>query len=306
MSNSLRNEKIQKWTLARKGRMSLLASLLEMDKQLLYRMVTDFRLSTHLINEIEKKQKEVEGLEVECIREFDYLKRFAAKGHGRIAKLAQKMGEPTHRMYGLVKATGDSRYLLIQYGTQQVMKAVTEIEREFKGRYNKGQINIKDFLTKEVRGKNYTLKEIECLAGKFKEHADFANHDAAVICQKIGEDKYKVLSMGFDTQLPELCQSHICEKENPHIHALTMAVLNLHREPVKETGELIAFGHSAPCPSCAKRLNKRGIAQVYCYFEPELLDGLVLLAKNRVPVIKINLVNSTFKQINKELLHDAA
>ena len=158
MSNSLRNEKIQKWTLARKGRMSLLASLLEMDKQLLYRMVTDFRLSTHLINEIEKKQKEVEGLEVECIREFDYLKRFAAKGHGRIAKLAQKMGEPTHRMYGLVKATGDSRYLLIQYGTQQVMKAVTEIEREFKGRYNKGQINIKDFLTKEVRGKKYTLK----------------------------------------------------------------------------------------------------------------------------------------------------
>lgn len=297
MSNSLRNEKIKKWTLARKGRMSLLAKMLKMDKQQLYRQVNDYRLSPDLIAKIEVQQKEIHKLEIECIRKFEYLKRFAARKQGRITKLSKKLGVPLHKVRELTHATGDSRYLMLQYGTKRVMTAMREVEKDY-SRYSDNTRPIKTFLTREVIAKSYTLKQIEELAGKIKDLADHGNHDAAFICQSVGRNKYKILSTGFDSKQMDMCKSHICDHSDPHLHAFTLCDLNFPKKDLPGVGEVVAFGHSAPCPTCAQRLYVRGVSKVYCYFEPERMGGLDLLAKHGIPVLKINVANGSTKKIN--------
>lgn len=295
----LRNEKIKKWVGMRKGRTSLLADLVGVKRTNLHNQIFENRLSPELVQMIERRQIEIEDMEKACLRQFPFFKRYIQKGEGRLARLSAKLELSSETLRGLSLARGDSRYLLMKYGVQKIRAAMQECELERKNAsYTLEKIDVKAYVTATVKKKLHSLSEIIDLANVIKENADFGNHDAAVICRVMGGDRYKVLSIGFDTVFSDMCKSHVCEKKNRHIHALMFAAISLSKKAAAETGELMCFTHNAPCPNCAARIIPMGVKAVYCLYEPELMDGLNTLAKNNVPVIKVNLATKTHTQIN--------
>lgn len=294
-------EKLKKWVLARKGRLLLLSQKMNMDKNHLYAMLFRDTLSAELVILATEKQREVEQLEKLCIQKFPYFKRFVKKGNGRIPRLAEKMGVSAIRLRRLAKAEGDARYLMIGLGVTHTMQAIREVERDyFRYQVEGSGGGIKSIVTHDMRRSRYSINQIQSIADEIKARADYANQDAAVIFSKDG-DKYRLVCAGYDTQFDDMCTSHICDKENPHIHAATMAFLNFPKKQdvTRDTGELFVFMHGAPCVQCAERLNMLGVSAVYCYFEPEYPAGINLLAQNGVPVYKINIVTGEQYRINK-------
>lgn len=299
----LRNEKIKKWVGMRKGRTTLLAELVNVKRTDLYKLIFDNRMSPELIYLIERRQIEIEDMEKECIRQFPYFKRFIMKGEGRLARLAAKLEVSGEILRGLARARGDSRYLLMKYGVQKVRSAMQECEKaRQQSSYSHEKLDVKAYVTDTVKKKFHSLSEIIDLANVVKENADFGNHDAAIICRVVGEDRYKVLSIGFDTVFTDMCKSHVCEKKNRHIHALMFAAVSLSKKVVAEIESLICFTHNAPCPNCAARIIPLGIKAVYCLYEPELMDGLKALSRNNIPVIKVNVYSKTQTQINDAVI----
>lgn len=295
----LRNERIKKWVLARKGRISLLSIMLNKDRGNLHVMIFKNRLSPELILDIEQKQTEIEGLERDCIKQFPFFKRFIMKSEGRVGKLSEKLNISCEVLRGLARAKGDSRYRLIKYGVSRIYEAMRECENERKATsYSTEKIDVKAYVTSTVKKSHHSLDDLINLVGVIKENADFGNHDAAVIFREVGEGRYKVVSIGFDTVFTGMCKSHICEKQNPHLHATMFAAVGVPKNTTDSTGQLMLISHSAPCQNCATRLLNTGIRKAYCFFEPELMGGLNLLARHDVPVIKINLYNKTQQQIN--------
>jgi len=304
-NNVLRIGKLKKWIGGRKGRLSLLAQLLGQEKSKLYSMIHENRLSVDFMEQIEAKQKEAEELEKECLKKFPYLKRFINKGEGRVPLLAKKLGLSVNTVRNFGKAYGDSRFVLIKYDVSRVMAAIRECENERnRACYSYEKLDVKKYLSTQIKKSLHTLEQVMQIADLVKEHADFGNHDSAVICRIIGEDKYKIISIGFDTKFSDMCRSHVCDKSTPHIHAAMFAALNVPKQHINEVGGLMVYSHSAPCPNCANRLHSLGMAKMYCLFEPELMGGLYFLEENNIPVIKYNLVTKEHKQINS--LSDAA
>ena len=301
----LRNARIKKWVEARKGRMSMIAQMIDKDRASLYNLIYDNKMSPELIQVIETNQVFAETLEKDCIKQFPFFKRHVMKGDGRVPRLAKKLNVSCEVIRGLARAKGDGRYLMIKYGTDKIIQAIRECENERSNTsYSKEKIDVRAFLTNEVKRKYHTLDEVIHLANMIKENADFGNHDAAVICRVMGEDRYKVISIGFDTVFTDMCKGHICEKKNPHLHAALFASLNIPKHEREKTEQLIVFSHNAPCPTCTKRLITAGISKAYCLYEPELMYGLHDFARHNVPVIKINMYTKTQTQINAD--QDAA
>jgi tRNA(Arg) A34 adenosine deaminase TadA len=299
VGNVLQIGKIKKWIGGRKGRLTLLAHLLGKEKSKLYSMIYENRLSVELIQEIETKQKEAETLEKECLKNFPYLKRFINRGEGRVTQLAKRLGVSANTIRNLGNARGDSRFVLIKYGVSQVMVAMRECDKQrTRACYSYEKIDMKKYFSTQIKKSVHTLEQVMQIADSVKEHADFGNHDSAVVCRIMGENKYKIISIGFDTKFSDMCRSHVCDKSNPHMHAAMFAALNVQKQHINEVGGLMVYSHSAPCPNCANRLHSIGIAKMYCLFEPELMDGLHFLAQNNIPVIKYNLVTKKHKQIN--------
>lgn len=297
----LRNERIKKWVEARKGRMSLLAQMVDKNRTSLYSLIYENKMSPELIQVIESNQVFVEKMEKDCIKKFPLFKRHVMKGDGRVPRLSKKLNISCDVIRGLARAKGDKRYLLIKHGVDKVMNAIRECEKEQGGTsYSKEKIDIRAFLTTKVKKSHHNLDEIISLAQVVKENADFGNHDAAVICRDMGEGRYKILSIGFDTVFSNMCKSHVCEKKNPHLHAPYFAALTIPKQVQVTTEPLVLVSLVAPCPNCTKRLLLAGVSKVYCLFEPELIDGLQQFAREGVPVIKINLYEKTQMQINAD------
>ncbi|MEX5443545.1 hypothetical protein WCE14_09260 [Acinetobacter schindleri] len=298
-NNILKIELFKKWVGARKGRMSLLATLLGKNKKALYAIIHENRMSPDLMRAVEAQKLVIQELEQECIKQFPYFVRFVRKGEGRMSRLAEKLEVSTNAIRGLAHAKKDGRFLLINYGVKRVVNAIRDIEQERRNAsYSHEKMDVKAYISEQVRRRNYSLSEVMQLADQIKQHADAGNQDAAVICRVMGEGKYRILSVGFDTHFSDMCKSHVCDQSNPHIHASLFAALSLPKKERDQVGYLMQFSHSAPCPGCAKRLINLGIAEVYCYFEPELLDGVQEMGDLGIPVYKYNVVHKTVKTIN--------
>ncbi len=296
-----RNELIRKWVANRRGRMTILAGLVGKNRENLYRLIHENRIAPDLLEIIERKQIEIEGLERECIQYFTFFKRFIMKGEGRVARLAEKLKVSSEILRGLARAKGDARYGLLRYGTSQVKAAIRECETErTESSYNREKIDIRAYVTATVKKKHHSLNDVIDLVQVIRENADFGNHDAAVVCRKVSDDRYKVEAIGFDTVFSDMCKSHVCEKDNPHLHAAMFAAINVPRNAKNMIGDLVMMTHTAPCPNCAPRLVNTGINQVYCFYEPELMGGLHILERQGIPVIKINLADRSQRQINSQ------
>ncbi|MCU4320631.1 hypothetical protein [Acinetobacter bereziniae] len=295
----LRLALLQKWLKARKGRLSILSVKNEIDKHLLYRLIHENRISIELLRAIENDKKEIEELEKECIKKFEIFKRFIKKGEGRTALLSKKLGVKSYLLRDLSYAKGDGRYLLLKYGAKRIVDAIREIER---GRssacYQVEKLDVNKFINNNAPKSLQTLQGVMSFAESVKKYADMGNHDGSVICEIHG-NKYKIISIGFDTKFDDMCRSHICDKSDPHLHGLLFATLGIAKNHRKHISGLMAFSQTAPCPNCAKRLIKAGVSEVYCYFEPELMDGLNDLGNNHIPVYKYMLLQNTVKKINK-------
>lgn len=297
-NNILRVELIKKWVRARRGRMTVLAKATEQNKNDLYATIFENRMSAELMNTVERKKSEIEALERECIKFFPFFLRFTRKGQGRIGKLAEKLETSSNVIRDLSKSKGDSRYRLISHGVERIKKAIREIENERRDHsYNHEKIDVKAYLSDEIQKKSYTLLDVMGLADMIKRQADAGNEDSAVICRRDG-DKYRILSIGFDTKFNDMCKSHVCDKSDPHVHATFFASLNVPRKERNKVGQIISFSHSAPCPNCASKLIDLNIDEVYCLFEPELLGGINALGDVGIPVYKYNLVTKSLKTIN--------
>lgn len=295
----LRNERIKKWAEARKGRLVLLGRLVGKDRTSLYKLIYENKLSPELVKLIECKQLDVEEMEKNCIKRFPFYKSFILKGEGRVTRLATKVNIPARQLRDLAYSKGDGRYLLIKHGVERMMAAVRECERERgNSSYSHEKIDMRAYLTTTVKKSYHSLDDIIKLADQIKGNADFGNHDAAVICREVKPGQYKVLSAGFDSVFSDMCRSHVCEKKSPHLHAAMFAALNVPKNALSGSDEIILFSHSAPCPNCAPRLLTAGVKKVYCLYEPELMGGLHVLARQNVPVIKINMYDKKYKQIN--------
>ncbi|MDR6630448.1 tRNA(Arg) A34 adenosine deaminase TadA [Acinetobacter lwoffii] len=295
----LRNARIKKWVEARKGRMPLLGQLVGKDRASLYNLIHENKMSPDLVHLIEEKQLEIEAMEKDCIKRFPSFRRFILKGEGRVQRLAEKVNLTARQLRDLAYSKEDGRYLLMKHGVDRIMNAIRECEREkANSSYSHEKLDIRAFLSTKVKKSHHSLDDIINLAGLIKEHADFGNHDAAVICREVKPDQYKVLSVGFDSVFSDMCKSHVCEKKNPHLHASMFAALNVPKQSDNATNALVLFSHSAPCPNCAPRLVSIGLTKAYCYYEAEFMGGLELLAKHDIPVIKINAYSKTYKRIN--------
>lgn len=297
-NNILRVELIKKWVRARRGRMGMLAKALGEGKNNLYATIFEDRMSAQLLAQVEQKKNEIEALERECIREFPYFIRFVRKGQGRMGKLAKKLGVSSSVIRDLAHAKKDGKYRLIDIGTQKIKSAIRDIESERRDKsYSYEHVDVSAFLSEEVKKKSYTLQEVMALADQLKQMADTGNQDGAVICRRVG-DKYKILSIGFDKQFSDPCKSHICDKNNPHIHAVFLACLNVPKKERDQVGTLVGYSQSAPCPNCAPRLIGLNIDAFYCLLEPELMGGLNALGEVGIPVYKYNLATKTIRTIN--------
>ncbi|OTG87848.1 hypothetical protein [Acinetobacter sp. ANC 3813] len=295
----LRCQRINKWVAARRGRMTLLADSLGRKRDDLYKLVAENRLSVELINAIERAQLDIEALESECTKEFPKFKRFVKKGGGRIGRLSKKLNIPVHILRGLADAKGDGIYLMIKYQTHKIASAVRECEIESKTAvYSVEKIDVRVYMEKNIKNKLHTFEEVIELADAVRDNADRGNHDGALICRQYG-DKYKILSIGFDFGSSNMAKSHVCDKLNPHVHALLFASLNLPKQDPDATGDIVSFGHHAPCPNCADRLLNAGVKRAYCLYEPELMGGMSQLAMHFVPVIKYSVAEKTFRTMNE-------
>lgn len=298
-------EKLRKWLNARRGRTLIMANMLKIKKTHLYKLVNENRVSGDLLATITEKQALITKLERICIEKYKYLNRFVKRGQGRVPRLAQELKMPTHKVRRLLLASGDSRFQLISIGINKVMNAVTRVERHY-ARYANEPVSLRTILTSDMKRKKFDLKGIENVAGEVRENANFGDHDAAVFFKSAGAGKYRIISVGFDYEIEDACKSHICNKDRHYMHAITVASFKVPKEDSENVGELCVFVTTAPCPVCADRLLKLGVSKVYCYFEPELMDGLHLLQNHGVPVFKINIVTREETQINSELIQDAA
>ena len=301
----LRCQRISKWVASRRGRMSLLAGCLGRKRNDLYKLVSENRLSLDLLEAIERAQVDIEKMEQDCIKAFPIFKRFVKKGGGRLGRLGEKLNIPVHVLRGLADAKGDGRYLMIKYDTFKISAAVRELEIEARTSvYNVEKINVRIYMEENIKNKLHTFEEILRLADSVRENADIGNHDGALICRQYGK-KFKVLSIGFDFQASSMAKSHVCDKSQPHVHALLFAALNTPKQNPDETGDIISFGHHAPCPNCADRLLNIGVKRAYCLYEPELMGGIAQLAMNFIPVIKYNVSEKTFRTMNDVSGHAA-
>lgn len=290
---------LKKWLNARKGRLSVLAVMQNMDKHLLYRLIYENRISDELLYNIVKHEKTIEILEKECLEKFEIFKRFIKKGEGRTGMLARKLGVKTHLIRDLSYAKGDGRYLLLKYDAKRVVNAIREIDR---GRssvcYRVEKLDVNKFIDQHAPKSLQDLKGVMDFAERVKQYADIGNHDGSVICEIHG-DRYRIISIGFDSKFDDMCRSHVCDKSNPHLHGLLFATLGIAKSHRKHIGGLMAFSQNAPCPNCAKRLISAGIGEVYCHFEPELMDGIEELGINHIPVYKYMFLQKALKIINK-------
>lgn len=126
----LRNERIKKWVEVRKGRMSLLAQMIQKDRASLYNLIYENKMSPEFITLIESNQVFVEAIEKDCIKNFPLFKRYVMKGGGRVPRLSKKLNISCDVIRGLARAKGDGRYLLIKHGIDKVMSAIRECEKD--------------------------------------------------------------------------------------------------------------------------------------------------------------------------------
>lgn len=305
MVTSLKNEKLRKWLSARKGRTALLAKMMKMKKTDLYRLVIENRLQYDVYESISEKQKEILELETECIKKYRYLNRFYRRGNGRIPRLAEELRMNTNSVRRLLNASGDSRFRLIEIGMNKVLNAIKRVEKQY-SRYCNENVNLTIYTTREMKRRTYDLLGIENVAAEVRDNSNAGENDAAVIFRKVGQDRYRIIAVGFDYRTDDMCKSHVCDKKRNYMHAITVAGFSVPRNEDFGTDEVMVFSTTAPCPKCAERILKRGVSAVYCYFEPDDWSGLELLKQHGVPVFKINVENRQIININSELIEQVA
>lgn len=291
---------MKKWLNARRGRMTVLAQLLQRDKASLYKTIFENRVSNDLFLVIERKKIDIEAMENECLKKFPFFIRFIRKGEGRIGRLSEKLDMPVSVLRGLAHAKKDGRYIMMKHGVERIMTAINEIENERKrASYNHEKIDIRAFISDNVRKSKYSLENVVQLANLVRQHADCGDRSGAVICRIVGENQYRILSIGFDTVFNDMCRSHVCDKDvEPHIHAALFAAISVGKKEREKVGEIMAFSHVAPCPNCTERLIGLGVSEVYCTLEPELMGGMNMLGDLGIPVYKYSAHDKSIKTIN--------
>lgn len=184
----VRVELLRKWLRVRRGRLTILAMTIDMDKKKLYRIIDENRMSPELLKTIDSKLELIEDLEKECIEKFEYFKRFIRKGEGRASRLARILNVSTQAIRDLSYAKGDARYVLMRYGTKNIMNAIKSIDqRRTKSCYSFDKFNVRSFIDAHAPKSFQDLQGIMQFADQVKEYANYGNEDGAVICSVHGQ-----------------------------------------------------------------------------------------------------------------------
>lgn len=293
---------LRKWLKDRRGRLPLLAEIIERDASKLYQMINNDRLPPHLFKVINHKMPQIEALESECLKYFPNFRRFIRKGGGRVRDLCGALRErgvsvTRHDIHSLASAKGDSRLRILKYGLQTLKDSVKQVENE-RRRYVTGTDKLKLLITGNVRRRNYDIRGIERIATELKSHADMGNQSAAVIFRRLNDSNLKIVTCGVDSYNEDMCKSHICQTSNQHLHAPMAAALGLRKRIDSEVHSLEIFSQITPCVNCCRRLVDSGITAVYALFEADEPGSAEYLREHSIPLFKLDLKTNIYAQVN--------
>lgn len=293
---------LQKWIKERRGRLPLMAKLINRDADDLYRLIHSNRVSKDLFKIINHKMIEIEKLERECLNYFPHFRRFVKKGDGRGRDLRAVLRERgihvgKYEIQSMSSAKGDSRLRLLKYGVQEFKDAIRQVEAD-RRRYVVGSDSLKELISQNLKRRKYNLDGIQNIAKELKMHAEMGDQSSAVVFRRMGDDHLKIVACGVDAYSDDMCKSHVCTPDNPYLHAAMGAALGLRRISTNEVHPLEIFSQITPCVNCCKRLVNSGITAVYALFEPNEPGTAEFLAEHNIPLFKLNLSNKKFIQIN--------
>ncbi|MFA3307696.1 hypothetical protein KWG10_08375 [Acinetobacter baumannii] len=280
---------LDKWLSRRRGRLSQLARVLGIKRQTLHSMIFTYKVDTACMLEIKKAMELIEVEEKQALRVHKRLKSWMQRGSGRQKALAEYLKTSTVSLRKMGKAKGNSRYVVLRYGVKTLKSGMIYVEHEVNSGFHK-HIMIKDELEHLVRNKYFSLDELQLMLSRVRAHANFGSMGACLVYQKLGS-KYRVISLGFDSKHEGMLKSHICERDNPHVHSAAMARLNLSSgNAAAEIGEVGALVDDLPCKYCLKGLLRYGLSEVIYNHEPEDESLINILLDKGITPLKANLL----------------
>ncbi|WP_454667900.1 hypothetical protein [Acinetobacter calcoaceticus] len=123
---------LNKWINKRRGRLSQLASLLDVKRQTLHTRIFTYRVDQDLMQQIKIQMKKIEVEERQAIDLHNRFKVWIKLGGGRQKALADYLGISTVALRKIGYAKGESKYNLIKYGVQNIRDAMNQIEKNLK------------------------------------------------------------------------------------------------------------------------------------------------------------------------------
>lgn len=280
----LKTALLLKWLGRRQGRMAMLAQLMGYEKNTLYQIIYKDRMTKELYQIVTHKQVEIEKLETECVQEHRYFKRFIRRGDGRLVALSEVTHIPVHVLRSMANAKGEQRFIMCKYGISRIMNGIKEVDTQ-RRKHSIQAIELKAEIRKDVKKRIYSMSQIEALAMDLKVHANFGNQSSAILFHRLPGDQLRVVSVGFDTFIVDPMKAHVCDNDNPHIHAPISALLDYRRDPTN-VHALEIYSLYAPCHNCANWLHRNGVSAVYSKFNADDMLGVQQLIKSEIQVYK--------------------
>lgn len=262
--NTLRRDyrTLESWLNKRRGRLSDLARAMEMKRQTLWSNIYCYRLDQHTMNRVKGYMAQIQHEEKQCKRLHSRLNSWMYKGNGRQKQLAAYLGISVLSMRKIMKAKGDGQYVLLKHGLQNVRNGISHVEHESQGGF-KTHIQTITNLYRPLKNKYFSNAQLHEVLDNIRLYANYGNMSAALIYQECTKDQFKVLSIGFDSKHVGMIGSHVCDQQDPHVHAAFMVKLNLAKgNAPSEIGTIGILTDHMPCKECAVHLINSGISQV--------------------------------------------
>lgn len=288
--NNLRKDYriLESWLKKRRGRLSDLARQMEIKRQTLHTNIYCYRVDQHTMNRMKGYMVQIEHEEKQAKRLHSRLNTWMYKGNGRQKQLASFLGISVVSMRKIAKAKGDGQYVLLKHGLQNVRNGISHVEHENQGGF-KTHIQTITNLYRPLKNKYFTFAQLHEVIDNIRLYANFGKMSAALIYQECATDQYRVLSIGFDSKHAGMIESHVCEQQNPHVHAAFMTKLNLAKGNAPfEIGTIGILTDHMPCQECAVQLIKSGISQVKYGKDEHYNTGKKVFSFHNIEVIETN------------------
>nr|WP_314367228.1 hypothetical protein [uncultured Acinetobacter sp.] len=279
---------LEKWLNKRRGRLSQLASQMEMKRQTLWSNIYCYRIDQHTMNRIKGYMVQIEHEEKQAKRLLGRLNAWMYRGNGRQKQLASWLGISTVSMRKIAKSKGDGQYVLLKYGLQNIRNGIAHIEHETQGGF-KTHIQTVTNLYRPLKNKYFRFDQLHEILDNVRNYANYGKMSAALVYQEYGIDQFKILSIGFDSKHSGMLDSHVCDIENPHVHAAFMLKLNLAKvNAPSEIGTIGVLADHMPCGECAENLVNTGVSQIHFFQIDDLGNGKKVFQFHNIATIKAN------------------